>query len=96
MDERPATETWTAIETGTAVIARAAIVAVKPRAGADKDSPGEPIRTVVSVRRARVRIIVIVAVETGRRRFNVGWTESEADHDPLRMSVRYRQKSHSQ
>lgn len=35
---------------------------VKPRASADKDATGKPIRAVVAVRRARVRIVSIVTV----------------------------------
>lgn len=91
-----------AIETRTSVITGAAIVAVKPGAGADKNSAREPGRAVVSIGRASVRIIVIIAISANRRRANVdrrrrniGWTESEADHDSLRMGIWRCDQSHS-
>jgi len=49
-------------------------VAVKPGAGADKHAVREPPRSIVAVRRARVRVITIVAVGTDRRRTVVGRT----------------------
>jgi hypothetical protein len=40
----------------------AAVKPVEPRAGADKHATREPLRSVVAVRRAGVRVIAIVAV----------------------------------
>jgi hypothetical protein len=48
-----------------------AVKPVEPRAGADKHATREPLRSVVAVRRAGVRIIAIIAVRTDRWRANV-------------------------
>lgn len=42
----------------------AAVKPVEPRAGADKHATREPLRSVVAVRRAGVRVITIIAVRT--------------------------------
>jgi hypothetical protein len=41
--------------------------AMKPRAGSDEESTGEPLRAIVTIRRARIRVVVIVAVGANRR-----------------------------
>src|SRR5207245_9555270 len=50
-----------ALESARAVKA-AAVKPVKPRACADKHATREPLRSIIAVRRAGVRVIVIVAV----------------------------------
>jgi hypothetical protein len=47
-----------------AAVEAAAVVAVIPGAGADKDTTDEPVRTIKSVRGARVGIIGVVAIGT--------------------------------
>jgi hypothetical protein len=49
----------------------AAVKPVEPRAGADKHATREPLRSVVAVRRAGVRVIAIIAVRTAWWRANV-------------------------
>lgn len=76
------------IEVAATVKPRVAVEAVEPRARADKNAAGEVARAVITVRRARVRIISIVAVLA-----HWGWTvirraETDADHDSLCMCVR--------
>jgi hypothetical protein len=51
-----------------AVKARASIKSVKPWARTDEYAIREPIRAIVAIRSARVRVITIVAVGTYRRR----------------------------
>ena len=48
-----------------------AVKPVEPRAGADKHATREPLRSVVAVRCAGVRIIAIIAVSTDRWRAKV-------------------------
>ena len=67
----------------------AAIKAVEPWAGADKNASGEVTRPVVAVRRAPVRIISIVTVLAHRGWTYVGRANANADHDSLRMCVRH-------
>jgi len=69
--------------TGTTVEA-----AVEPRAGADKQATGEVARAVVSVRRAGVRVIPIVAVSADRSGADIARTDAHADCDALGISVR--------
>ena len=61
----------------------------EPRASADKDAAYEVIRAVVTVRRAGVGIITVIAVITDRCSTVVAahWTNSDA-HRPLRIGVR--------
>jgi hypothetical protein len=45
-------------------------ISVIPRAGADEYAASEPVRTVVAIRRASVRVISVVAVRANRSRAN--------------------------
>jgi hypothetical protein len=56
----------------------AATSPAKPRSGSDKDAAVEIARTVISVRRARVRVITIVAVSAHRRAVNVTRAHSDS------------------
>src|SRR2546429_8902841 len=56
-----------ALESARAVKA-AAVKPVEPRACADKHATREPLRSIIAVRRAGVRVIVIVAVGANRWR----------------------------
>jgi hypothetical protein len=58
------------------------VVAVEPRTRANKRSADKIIRTVVSIWRARVGGIVIVAVSADRRRSDVTWPNSDPDAKP--------------
>jgi hypothetical protein len=61
-----------------------------PWAGTDKHSACEPIRPVIAVRRASVRIVPVVAVGAYRCCSDVAWTDSHAHRD-LRLRVCQRQ-----
>ncbi len=69
---------------------RPAPVAVIPRPGADKHPTREPARSVVTVRRASVRCISVIAVCTHRRSANISRPNSYA-HADLRLGIRQRQ-----
>jgi hypothetical protein len=58
------------------------VEAVKPRTRANKRSADKIIRTVVSIWRARVGGIVIVAVSADRRRSDVTWPNSDPNAKP--------------
>ena len=77
-----------AIETGS-------IVAVIPRAGANKDTTHEPRRTVITVRRACIGIIPIVAIRTYRRRANITRSNSNSNRNP-RVSRNHGQHQETQ
>ena len=82
-------EAGMAIESAATVEARASIEsAVEPWAGADENASGEIARSVVSVGRACVRVISIVAVGTRGRPSHVARSNSYADRHSLRASVR--------
>jgi hypothetical protein len=76
---RAAVKAWSTVETA------------EPRTGADKNTAGEVTRPVVAIRRARVRIISIVAVPAHWGWTYVGRADANADHDSLCMCVRRRQ-----
>jgi hypothetical protein len=57
-------------------IPTASVVAAIPGAGSDEYTTREPAGTVVSVRRASIRIVAIVAVCTGWRGSDVSWANS--------------------
>jgi hypothetical protein len=80
-------------EARATVKARAPIKTVKPRASTDEDTAGEPTGTVVAVRRARVRVISIVAVGAHRGWTNVSWADSNADHNSLCVCERCRNQA---
>ena len=46
----------------------ASVKPVEPRPGTDKHATGEPLRSVVAVRRAGVRVVAIIAVRANRCR----------------------------
>lgn len=59
---------------------------VKPRSRTDENSAGKPARSVVAIRRARVRVISIVSILAHRRCSYVPRrSESYAHHDSLRL-----------
>ena len=60
------------------------IVAVIPRTSPDKHATDEPLRTVIALRCASVRIIGIVTVGAQRRRTDI--SGSDADPNPNRNS----------
>lgn len=99
----PTDEAGTSVEPAAAVEARATVesaaVAVEPRARADEDSTGEPLRAVVAVRRARIRVIRVVTVGA-RRSWAVSRTDSHCDRansdaycDSLRIGSRYERQA---
>jgi hypothetical protein len=53
------------------VVATASPVAVIPGASTDKEAADEPARSIVSIRRASVRIVVVVAPRTDRSRVSI-------------------------
>src|SRR5208282_5940283 len=76
--------TASGIAISATVIAAAAVPAmapaVVPRAGADKYAADKPVRAVIAVRRAGVRGIRVVAVDTGGSRAQIGRATADADH----------------
>lgn len=87
-EARPAEIAGVAIKPRPTIKARVSIKAMEPRTCSDENSAGEPTRPVVAIRRARIRVIRIVAVGAHRRRTNVGWIANpNTDHNPLRMCV---------
>ena len=84
-----------ALKSAPFIVTRAPIAApvkpVEPRAGADKHATNEPVRAVVAVRRAGVRVVAIIAVRTNRCRTVVGrsviiaWAHSYAHKHSLRV-----------
>src|SRR5258706_6401676 len=65
-----------------------------PWPGADEHSTCEPVRPVVAVRRARIGIIIVVAVRAHRRSIPVARTKSNTNTD-LRLRVSQRQHQHT-
>jgi hypothetical protein len=65
----------------TAAVERAAIETMEPRAGADEYSVHKIISAPISVRRASVRSIPVVAVGAYRRRSNryANWTDADSN-----------------
>ena len=62
-----------------------AMVAVEPRSSANKDSAREPLRAIVAVRSASVRVIVVVTVRAHGRRPNVSRTYPDGDSELCRL-----------
>ena len=85
----PTNESRTAVESGAAPI-----VDVIPRASADEDAADKPVRTVVTIGRACVRWIRIVAVDANRLRANVGRTDSNCNrsHRYANANLRLRRR----
>jgi hypothetical protein len=76
-------------ETRSAEVAGTAVIAAEPRASTDKDAAGEPAWPIVTIRRARVGVISIVAVGAHVRWTNVSWAaDPHADHNSLCMRIR--------
>jgi hypothetical protein len=73
---------------GTSPVTRASPAAVEPRTSADEDAAGEVARAVVTVRRARVWIISIVAVGANRSRSDIPRSYADAHDHALGASVR--------
>jgi hypothetical protein len=64
-----------------------------PRPGANEHAAYKPIRAVVAIRGARVRIIRVVAVWADRGACHVTWTNANADRD-LGMRGRDKEEEH--
>ena len=71
-----------------AAVVRTAIVAVKPGAGTDKDAIHEPVWAVVAVRRASIRIVVVITVGADGSRPIIWASYSDADEHALGIGVR--------
>ena len=81
-----------AVVAGASVEA-AAVVAVIPRAGSNEDAVGEPTGSVVSVGRAGVWRVIIVAIGARWRSADVAGAESDANTDPdLRLGLDQRKR----
>ena len=70
---------------------KAPAITVEPRTRADEQAADKPIRTVIPIRRAGIRIISVVPISTNRRgtvcvRRSIP-TEANADRDSLRVRV---------
>jgi hypothetical protein len=81
---------WSTIESGATVVTSATVEAVEPRAGSNEDAAREPARAVVAIRRARIRVIWVVAVSADRSG-TVSRANSNSDSDAdsyLRVRVR--------
>jgi hypothetical protein len=79
----------------TTAIETPAVESMEPRASPDEDSVEEPIRAVVTVRRASVWVIIIVAIGADRCRANVSvcWANSNAHDHSLCVRERCRTQS---
>ena len=74
-----------------------AVVAVIPGTSADEDTADEPIRSVISVGRAGVRIVVVVAVGAdGSRPVIHGTSYTDAKGDALGVRARRREERNSE
>jgi len=88
----PTTGKSTTIEAATkAASAKAgtsAEAATEPRASSDEQTAGEPARAVVTVRRAGIWVISIVAVGANGSWPNVARSDTHANHNALGAGVR--------
>ena len=89
----PAVET--AMPVAAATVESMTPVAVIPRAGADEHTTDKPLRTIVSIRRARIWIGWIVTIGACGCRSHVGWSDSDP-HCNLRLRVDCRKHQNSQ
>jgi hypothetical protein len=72
----------------SAAIESPPVESVKPGTGADEEAIGEPLRTVVAIRGARIGRVVVVAILTCGRSPNISITRSYADTNRnLRLGV---------
>jgi hypothetical protein len=67
--------------------------AAEPRASTDEHATGEVARTIVTIRRAGIRVIPIVSVRADRSWADVARTDAHADCDALSISVRRQSQS---
>jgi len=65
-----------------------AVVAVIPGSGADKDTTDEVLRSVVTIRRARVWIVTVVSIRADRGAGHIARTDPNADSHLRRRSGR--------
>ena len=84
---KPAAIVSTTVE-AAAIKARAPIKSVKPGARADEHVTNKPFRAVVTVRRAGVRVIIIIAVGAYWCGSIIGWPDSDAHNHSLRARKR--------
>jgi hypothetical protein len=71
----------------------------EPGTRADKDAAHEPVRTVVTIRRASVRVITVIAVGANRRRgvtISITCVNRAAKSDPNRDSLGVRERRKQQ
>jgi hypothetical protein len=61
-----AVSTAAVVSTAATIVSTATPVPAIPRAGADKDATDKPARAVEAIRRARVRIVVVIPPRTDR------------------------------
>jgi len=96
---RPIAVSPTAVgPTGPSIVA-ASVPAVVPRPRADKHAPYEPVRPIVAVRRARIRVIWVVSIRANRRGANPGIHRAYSNpnsHSDLRLRVARAHKQYSQ
>lgn len=75
------------------IVSAAPAISVVPRAGADEEPIRKPVRSIVSVRRASVGRVIIVAVRTCRRSGHVSRPKSYAyAHSNLRLRLDQRKR----
>src|SRR5713226_6970792 len=81
----------------SAAVVAVSVIAVIPGAGSDEDAAGEPIRSVESVGRAGVRVIVVVAISANWRWAVIsGGANSDAEGDALGLRVRSGEETNSE
>lgn len=78
------------------IITSATKAAVIPRPRAEENASGEPAWPIVTIGRARVRVISVITVGADWSRANVLRANSEADHDSLRVGVRCHEKAEAE
>jgi hypothetical protein len=81
------------VNAASRVEARMEAMTVEPRPGANKDSAREPAWSIVAVRCAAIRVIVVVTVRARRRRPHIARTNSYLDANALGMGIRCNQQS---
>ncbi len=92
---KPAPIVATAVEAAT-IKTGASIESVKPRARADEHAIDKPFRAVVAVRRAGVRVIIVIAVGANGCRGNIGRTNSHANNHSLRARIRHAKEANAE
>jgi len=86
------------VSTATVAISAAVVamsVTMKPRSGADEDTACEPVRGVVAVGSAGVRIVIVVAIGANGRGAVIGGAYAHADRPSLRVRVRSAEQTDS-